>query len=57
MFLILFIHQLQCVHRQSTSLVSAHNFSAVLSLFVALLERILWGAIEDLRYIPLDVFC
>lgn len=30
---------------------------AVLPLFVAFLERVLWDVLQDLRHRPLDVFC
>jgi hypothetical protein len=43
--IILFIRQLQRGHLQSTFLIPAHTFTAVLPLFVAFLERILWDVV------------
>ena len=40
--IILFIHQLQCGHLQSTYLVPAHTFSSGAAIVTALLERSLW---------------
>ena len=41
----LFIHQLQCGHHQSTSLVPAHTFSSGAAIVLAFLECSLWDVI------------
>jgi hypothetical protein len=51
---ILFIHPLQCVHLQSTSLAPAHTLSSGATIVLAYLERILWGCVTDLWMFSVD---
>jgi len=42
---ILFIHQLRCIHLQSTSLVPAHTFSSGAAILCSIVEHILWDVV------------
>jgi hypothetical protein len=51
---VLFIHPLQFVHLQSTSLAPAHIFPSGATIVLAYLERILWGFVTDLWMFSVD---